>query len=70
MKLTAERHSVRDAPRAHRVVDKYNAKVFRVRFEKQEDVVRLQESRRIGEFGFGKDGMTDCLKTGNALVGI
>ena len=26
-----------------RVVDKYNAKVFRVRFEKQEDVVRLQE---------------------------
>ena len=30
------------APR-DRVVDKYNAKVFRVRFEKQEDVVRLQE---------------------------
>lgn len=26
-----------------RVVDKYNAKVFRVRFEKQEDVVRLQD---------------------------
>ena len=26
-----------------RVIDKYNAKVFRVRFEKKEDVVRLQD---------------------------
>ncbi|CAK9023884.1 Replication protein A 70 kDa DNA-binding subunit [Durusdinium trenchii] len=33
-----------------RVVDKYNAKVFRVRFEKQEDVVRLQE--RLGYASF------------------
>lgn len=33
-----------------RVVDKYNAKVFRVRFEKQEDVVRLQE--RLGYVSF------------------
>ena len=29
----------------HRVVDKYNAKIFRVRFEKQEDVVRLQDRK-------------------------
>ena len=34
-----------DAVLGARVVDKYNAKVFRVRFEKQEDVVRLQEPR-------------------------
>jgi len=33
-----------------RVVDKYNAKIFRVRFEKQEDVVRLQE--RLGYVSF------------------
>ena len=31
-----------------RLVDKYNAKVFRVRFEKQEDIVRLQDGRRPG----------------------
>ena len=30
-----------------RVVDKYNAKIFRVRFEKQEDVVRLQDRPKI-----------------------
>lgn len=30
---------------SHRVVDKYNAKIFRVRFEKQEDVVRLQDRK-------------------------
>ncbi|CAE7214047.1 RPA1, partial [Symbiodinium necroappetens] len=33
-----------------RVIDKYNAKVFRVRFEKKEDVVRLQE--RLGYITF------------------
>ena len=27
-----------------RVIDKYNAKVFGVRFEKKEDVVRLQDT--------------------------
>ena len=38
------------APR-DRVVDKYNAKVFRVRFEKQEDVVRLQEPLPLESLG-------------------
>ncbi|CAJ1405435.1 unnamed protein product [Effrenium voratum] len=33
-----------------RLVDKYNAKVFRVRFEKQEDIVRLQG--RLGYVSF------------------
>ena len=31
------------SPSPARVIDKYNAKVFRVRFEKHEDVVRLQD---------------------------